>query len=152
MKPIYSVVIPSYNEAATLKELISRINGIFNKLKKEYEIILIDDGSIDETPFVVKKLNNQMVKDNFRSFRFRTNRGKSLSYKLGFQMAKGDYIITIDADLQDVPEEIPKLISSIKQGYDMVIGLRKSRKDSLIKKFESKIWNFLINLIYIFQI
>lgn len=147
MKPTYSVIIPCFNEAKTLLILIDRIQKVFLKLQKSYEIIVIDDGSNDDTGKILKEIVFKVGKDILHVYRFRKNSGKSAAYDLGFQKAKGKYCMTIDADLQDLPEEIPKLILTIDKGFDMVVGWRKKRNDSLLKNLESRIWNWLVNII-----
>jgi glycosyltransferase involved in cell wall biosynthesis len=107
----------------------------------------VDDGSTDSSLDLMKKLAEKDKK--VRIFSFRKNRGKAEALTLGFQMAKGDYIATLDADLQDRPEEIGKLLEKAKEGFDLVSGWRKNRKDSkLLINFPSKLFNFLAGIFW----
>lgn len=143
MNPEFSVVIPIYNEAESLQELVARIDKSFEKLKKKYEVIFIDDGSNDESLSLLKKYARDHA--YIKVVSFRKNLGKSAALSLGFQRAKGEYIITMDADLQDDPGNIEKLIITQKEGdYDLVSGWRKNRKDSKLKVVNSKFFNNMI--------
>jgi glycosyltransferase involved in cell wall biosynthesis len=113
------------------------------KLDKNYEIVFVDDGSTDSTLELLKKLAS---KDKaIRIFSFRKNRGKAEALTVGFQMAKGDYIVTLDADLQDRPEEIGNLLKKSKEGFDLVSGWKKNRKDSFTSVIFSKFFNFIMS-------
>src|SRR5690348_12054950 len=115
-----SAVVPVLNEAESLKELHARLSKVLSSLSKEHEIIFIDDGSTDSSLEELKKLEKE---DKFVSiYSFRRNRGKAEALTYGFKKAKGDYIVTLDADLQDRPEEIPNLFKKAKEGYDLVSG------------------------------
>ncbi|MDO8269689.1 MAG: glycosyltransferase family 2 protein [Candidatus Levybacteria bacterium] len=148
MNPEYSVVIPVLNEDESLSELIARIKEAFEVLDKKYEIIFIDDGSSDNTFSLLQKY----ARDNshIHVISFRRNMGKSTALSLGFQKAKGDFIITMDADLQDDPANIARLIEGQKSGdFDLVSGWRKNRKDSILKVINSKFFNnFVIPLLF----
>ncbi|MCB9015484.1 MAG: glycosyltransferase [Lentimicrobiaceae bacterium] len=136
-----SVVVPLYNEEESLPELCSWINRVLDTHHLSYEIILIDDGSSDNSWAVVKKL--QTENPYIRAVKFRRNYGKSAALNKGFEKALGDVVITMDADLQDSPDEIPELFKMIKEeGFDLVSGWKKKRYDSkLAKNIPSKIYN-----------
>jgi len=136
-----SIVVPVFNEEESLgafyKELILQIS----KLKVGFEVIFVDDGSTDGSLDLLKKIEKE--NKNIRLFSFRRNQGKAEALTLGFSKAKGDLIVTLDADLQDKPSEIKKLIEKQKEGWDLVSGWRKNRKDSIVKSISSKIFNFV---------
>ena len=141
-----SVVIPVFNEEESLAELHKDIVRNIKDLDTNYEVIFVDDGSTDSSLDILK---NIAKKDNrLRIFSFRKNQGKGEALTFGFQKAEGDYIITLDADLQDKPSEIPKLLEKIKEGYDLVCGWRISRKDSILKVLSSKAFNVLSSLFW----
>jgi glycosyltransferase involved in cell wall biosynthesis len=142
---LVSVVIPLLNEEDSLPELVLHLEQVLGKLAgRRYEIIFIDDGSTDNSFNVIKQIRarNQRV----RAFRFRRNYGKSAALSVGFQHAKGRIIITMDADLQDDPDEIPNLINKIREGYDLVSGWKKKRYDPITKTLPSKFFNFVTSL------
>ncbi len=136
-----SLVIPLYNEAESLPELHAWIVRVCKQENLSYEILMLDDGSNDGSWKIIKSLKTQ--DSNVRGFRFRTNYGKSAALNVGFAEAKGEVIITMDADLQDSPDEIPGLISMIKtDGYDVVSGWKKKRYDPLSKTIPTKLFNW----------
>ncbi len=142
-----SAVIPAYNEKESLESFYKDLSAYLPKLNFEYEIVFVDDGSSDETLEIMKKLKN--LDSHVRVFSFRIHQGKAEALTLGFQMAKGEYIVTLDADLQDRPEEIKKLLEKLKEGYDLVSGWRKNRKDSkLLINLPSKLFNFLASVFW----
>ncbi|MBZ0266062.1 glycosyltransferase [bacterium] len=135
-----SLVIPLYNEVDSLPHLIDAIDSTLLKHKIVAEILFINDGSTDGSDQVLSDLEQ---KDNrIRIFSFRRNRGKSAALDVGFRHAKGKYVITMDADLQDDPEEIPKLITKIEEGFDVVSGWKKKRYDPISKTIPSKVFNW----------
>jgi glycosyltransferase involved in cell wall biosynthesis len=140
-----SVVIPLYNEKESLPELTQRIVDILEKMNLRYELLFIDDGSDDGSLPLLKQLQKQCA--HIKIISFRKNNGKSAALAEGFQIAQGEIIITMDADLQDDPEEIPSLIEKINSGYDMVSGWKKKRHDPLKKKIPSKIFNKTTSLL-----
>lgn len=142
MKPEFSVVIPAYNEEESLDELISSIEKSFKNIKKTYEIIFIDDGSTDTTLDILKKYSQKH--ENIHVYSFRKNQGKSPALTVGFHKAKGKYILTMDADLQDDPMNVERLIQKMNEGFDMVSGWRKDRKDSLFKVASSRTFNRIV--------
>jgi glycosyltransferase involved in cell wall biosynthesis len=136
-----SLVIPLFNEAESLPELHAWIVRVCKQENLSYEILLLDDGSNDGSWEIIKNLKNQDA--NVRGFRFRTNYGKSAALNVGFAEANGEVVITMDADLQDSPDEIPGLIEMIKtEGYDVVSGWKKKRYDPLSKTIPTKLFNW----------
>ena len=136
-----SLVIPLFNEAESLPELHAWIVRVCKQENLTYEILLLDDGSNDGSWEIIKNLKNQDT--NVRGFRFRTNYGKSAALNVGFAEANGEVVITMDADLQDSPDEIPGLIEMIKtEGYDVVSGWKKKRYDPLSKTIPTKLFNW----------
>ncbi len=136
-----SIVVPAYNEAASLPELTDRIHAVLNGKSLSYEVIVIDDGSTDGTFQLVRKLREK--NSRIRGVRFRTNSGKAAGLAAGFARATGKYVITMDADLQDDPAEIPELIAKLEEGYDLVSGWKKVRHDPIGKTVPSKFFNFV---------
>ena len=135
-----SIVIPVYNEDESLMELSFSIKKVFDTLNCNYEVIFVDDGSTDKSYEKIKEIHNKNGK--YHCIKFRRNFGKSAALSAGFKAAKGDIVITMDADLQDDPREIPDLIKIINSGYDLVSGWKKVRYDPFIKKHTSKIFNY----------
>lgn len=134
-----SVIVPVYNEESNVKLLVEKIHESLNKYN--YEIILIDDFSTDATRKNIKALND----DKVVLIELKKNYGQSLALAAGIDLAKGDYIITLDGDLQNDPSDIPKMLTiAIEEEIDVVIGIRQKRQDSLVKKIPSKIANFLV--------
>jgi len=130
-------VIPVYNEAPTLKALA---DGIHNNVgNREYGILFIDDGSTDESWKVLLELHE--TSKNVAVIRLRRNFGKTVALSLGFAVAKGDIIITMDADLQDDPTEIPSMLAKLEEGYDIVCGWKQRRLDPWHKTFPSRVFN-----------
>ena len=136
-----SVVVPLYNEAESLPELYAWIKRVMDENKFSYEIIFISDGSTDESWSIIESLSEKAPE--IKGIKFRRNYGKSPALHCGFQRAQGDVIITMDADLQDSPDEIPDLYRMIKEdGYDLVSGWKKKRFDNrLTKNLPSKLFN-----------
>jgi len=135
-----SIVIPLYNEEESLPELISWIDRVCKKESYSVEVILIDDGSKDKSWEVVEELKQKF--SFVRGIKFRRNYGKSAALNTGFAVTKGKVVITMDADLQDSPDEIPELYSMIiKEDYDIVSGWKKERHDPLSKTIPTKLYN-----------
>ncbi|QCX00365.1 glycosyltransferase [Aggregatimonas sangjinii] len=137
-----SVVIPLLNEAESLKELHDWIAKVMQSNHFLYEILFIDDGSTDDSWDIITKLAHE--NPSVKGIRFQRNFGKSQALHAGFKAAKGDVVITMDADLQDNPEEIPELYNTIQEGgFDLVSGWKKKRYDSvLFKNMPSKLFNW----------
>lgn len=137
-----SVVVPLYNERDSLVELYERIAQTIEKMGYNFELILVDDGSTDGSNEIVSGI---CEKDNrVKSVRFPVNSGKADALQVGFDMSDGNYVITMDADLQDDPDEIPALIKAIENGLDMVSGWKKDRKDPISKTLPSKLFNGVV--------
>lgn len=136
-----SVVVPLYNEDESLPELYAWITRVMEANKFSYEIIFVNDGSTDNSWDVIERLSANDP-EHVRGIKFRRNYGKSPALFCGFEMAKGDVVITMDADLQDSPDEIPELYRMIKEdGYDLVSGYKQKRYDPLSKTIPTKLFN-----------
>ncbi len=140
-----SVVIPLLNEEDSLTELTERVVEQLRKLTTEYEIIYVDDGSTDSSFSLLKQLKEKHPQ--IRIIRFRKNFGKSTALCEGFRKAQGKYVITMDADLQDDPAEIPNLIAKLNDGYDLVSGWKKKRHDPISKTVPSKLFNLVTRVL-----
>ncbi len=140
-----SIVIPAFNEEKSLPELLLQIEEIILPLHLIYEVVVIDDGSTDGTLDMLKSLKEQYKP--LKVISFRRNYGKSAALSEGFKVVQGKYVITMDADLQDDPQEIPKLISKLEEGYDLVSGWKKKRRDPLSKTIPSRIFNYVTSRI-----
>jgi dolichol-phosphate mannosyltransferase len=139
-----SIVIPVYNERENLTLLDEKITNNLQKLNKSYEVILVDDGSVDGSDELIRKL--QEKNPNLRLIRFGHNHGQTAAFAAGFSKARGDIIVTMDADLQNDPADITLLLEKINE-YDVVCGWRHKRNDPLIKKLSSKIANAVRNVL-----
>ncbi len=135
-----SVVVPAYNEQESIPMLYLELKKVLSKYK-DYEIIFVDDGSTDKSAEVMEGVNKK--DSRVKVIQLRKNFGKAVALMEGFKSTTGDIIITMDADLQDNPAEIPRFIDKINEGYDLVNGWKYQRKDPLMKRFFSKIFNFL---------
>jgi hypothetical protein len=136
-------LIPLYNEKESIDELYKSIICEVNSLEIDYEILFIDDGSTDGSFGIVRSLSAQ--DPSVKGIRLRRNFGKSAALNKGFRVAKGDVVITLDADLQDDPKEISRFISKLNEGYDLVTGWKKKRKDPFLSKnLPSKLFNLMV--------
>ncbi|MFL2573244.1 MAG: glycosyltransferase family 2 protein [Flavobacteriales bacterium] len=136
-----SIVIPLLNEEESLPELCSWIEKVMNKNNYSYEVFLIDDGSKDSSWQVIEELS--VKNSSIKGIKFRRNYGKSAALNIGFQKASGDVVITMDADLQDSPDEIPALYDKImKENFDLVSGWKQKRYDPLSKTIPTKLFNW----------
>ncbi len=141
-----SIVVPVYNEVENISLLIEKLHQTASSLSLSYEILLIDDGSTDGS--WEKLMECSKDRPHFRLIRFRRNFGQTAAMSAGFKESKGDIVITLDADLQNDPADIPKLIEKMNQGFDVVSGWRKERKDPFInRRLPSIIANYLISKI-----
>ena len=135
-----SVIVPLFNEAESLPELATWIQRVMKENNFSYEIIFINDGSTDNSWDVIEELSKK--DSNIHGIKFRRNYGKSPALYCGFERAQGDVVITMDADLQDSPDEIPTLYRMVvKEGYDLVSGYKKKRYDPLSKTIPTKLFN-----------
>jgi glycosyltransferase involved in cell wall biosynthesis len=142
-RPEISYVVPLFNEAENVEPLYSEITGVLTALGRSYEILLIDDGSTDGTH---SKLCDLSARDSrVRVLRLRRNFGQTAAFSAGFDHARGGIVITNDGDLQNDPTEIPRFIEKLEEGYDMVCGWRKARRDPLSKLLPSWFANRLIS-------
>ena len=139
-----SIIIPLLNEEDSIRPLASEIKKVMRSIVADYEVIFVDDGSTDNSLKVIKEFAKSDPK--FKYISFRKNYGKSAALQIGFKNATGDVIITMDADLQDDPNEIPNLIQKLSEGYDLVSGWKKERKDPFIKRHSSRFFNFVTGL------
>jgi len=136
-----SVIIPLYNEEESIPELFAWIERVMNEHGYSYEVIFISDGSTDRSWPIIEELQQQSP-DHVHGIKFRRNYGKSPALYCGFAEAKGDVVITMDADLQDSPDEIPELYRMIREeGYDLVSGYKQKRYDPLSKTLPTKLFN-----------
>ena len=136
-----SIVIPLFNEEESLPELCAWIEKVMNANNYSYEVFLIDDGSKDSSWNVIEELS--IKNSSIKGVKFRRNYGKSAALNIGFQKASGDVVITMDADLQDSPDEIPELYNKIViDGYDLVSGWKAKRYDPLSKTIPTKLYNW----------
>ena len=136
-----SVVVPLLNEEESLRELAVLLENVLGSMNCNYEVIFVDDGSTDKSFDKIRELN--ISNKRFKCIKFRKNYGKSAALSAGFKAAKGSFVITMDADLQDDPREIPDLIKILQSGYDLVSGWKKVRYDPFIKRNTSKIFNYV---------
>lgn len=135
-----SVVVPLFNEEESIPELYAWIERVMHVNDFSFEVVFINDGSTDRSWEIIKELKQKS--DNVRGIKFRRNYGKSPALFCGFEQAQGDVVITMDADLQDSPDEIPELYRMIKMdGYDMVSGWKKKRYDPLSKTLPTRLFN-----------
>ncbi|MBE6218998.1 MAG: glycosyltransferase family 2 protein [Rikenellaceae bacterium] len=135
-----SVVVPLYNEAESLPELVAWIDRVVQENSLSYEIIMVDDGSSDSSWAVIEELRKQ--NEAIRAISFMRNYGKSAALYCGFEMAQGEVVFTMDADLQDSPDEIPEMRRMIlEEGYDLVSGWKRKRYDPIGKRWPSKFFN-----------
>ncbi len=140
MSLIYSVIIPLKNEEQNIELLVNEIEPVMQQLNRPWELICVDDGSTDKTPLILQKLSKQ--KDYLQVLTFTKNFGQSSAFDAGFKAAKGEFVITLDGDLQNDPKDIPKLIKLLDRA-DLVCGWRQNRKDRWNKRWISKIANFV---------
>ncbi len=135
-----SVVIPLLNEEESLPELARQLENVLERVARgKYEVLFVDDGSTDDSFRVIQDIHAR--NQRFKAIRFRTNHGKSAALAIGFSECKGDIVITMDADLQDDPNEIPSLVAKLEEGYDLVSGWKRKRHDPWHKTMPSKLFN-----------
>lgn len=134
-----TVVMPAYNEAPNLAEVVPRTLGVLQATSQEHEVLVIDDGSRDGTVELMAELRKHHPK--LRMLRLRRNYGKATALQIGFDNARGDTVVLMDADGQDQPEEIPKLLAALDGGLDLVTGRRAERNDRLMKRHTSRLYN-----------
>ncbi len=138
---MYSIVIPVYNEHESLGKLTEEIAVVARDHELEYEIIFVDDGSNDGSWKIIEELSQ--TNDPIQGIRFRRNFGKAAALNAGFEAASGEVVFTMDADLQDDPQEIPRFLAEMDKGFDVISGWKQVRHDPIHKTFPSKIFNWL---------
>ncbi len=139
-RPYVSIVIPVYNEQDNLQALFSRLTTVMDRVGKPYEILFTNDGSRDRSIELLKEFHRQRPKE-VRVIDFNGNFGQHMAIMAAFERVRGDVIVTLDADLQNPPEEIPKLLAAVEEGHDAVGGYRKNRQDTFFRKYASRIIN-----------
>ena len=139
-----SVIIPVFNEVESIKELYAQLKKGLEQYTP-YEIIFVDDGSSDGSVETIKKLSE--IDNSIIFIQFHRNYGKSAALSEGFKYANGNYVVTMDADLQADPSEIKNLVNKLEEGYDLVSGWKKDRKDPLSKRLPSKLFNFVTRIV-----
>ena len=145
MKPEISMVIPIYNEEDSIPHLYEELDGVLQELGRPYEVIVVDDGSRDRSFELLAEIHEK--NSSWRVFQFRRNFGQTAAMQAGFDAARGDVVITIDADLQNDPHDIPKLLNIMEEGdYDIVSGWRKDRQEPFLsRRLPSMLANRLIS-------
>lgn len=138
-KPYISVLIPILNEQESLPELQERLHNTLEGMGKPYEIIYINDGSTDQTESLLEDFHSRFP--GVKVIEFNRNYGQHMALFAGFHVCQGSIVVTIDGDLQNPPEEIPKLVAKMEEGYEVVATYRKNRKDSIFRKLASAIVN-----------
>jgi glycosyltransferase involved in cell wall biosynthesis len=141
----YSIVVPVYNEEGSLRELFGELLTVMTPMSKAYEIIFVDDCSNDQSPVILKELA-QSLPEIVRVISLPQRSGQTFALRQGLQAVKGKIAVTLDADLQNDPADIPRLIEKINGGFDCVCGWRKSRQDTLLKAGLSKFGNIMQRL------
>ena len=145
LKPALSVVIPFYNEKESIGLLCKKLVEVLEGVQRCWEIILVDDGSDDGSDRIASKLSEE--EPRIKVIRFRRNRGKASALNEGFRYAEGAILFTMDADLQDDPQEIPRFLEKLEEGYDLVSGWKKQRHDPLEKRLPSKLFNAVTSIV-----
>ena len=143
-RPYLSLVIPAYNEQENVEPLLARVEAALGHTGRPFEVIIVDDGSTDRTPQLLNEAMDRLPW--LRVLRMARNGGQSAAFEAGFEAARGEVIATIDADLQNDPEEIPRLLPML-DGYDMVTGWRKERQDTPFRRWQSRQANRIRNWI-----
>jgi glycosyltransferase involved in cell wall biosynthesis len=136
---VISVVVPVYNEAPSLQQLVEEVSAALDDLGEEWEVIVVDDGSTDDTFATLTRLNAEHP--SVRAVRLRRNSGKAAALDVGFAEADGDVVVTIDGDGQDDPAELRQLLAKLDEGYDLVAGWKTTRRDPLMRRLVSRIFN-----------
>ena len=138
-----SIVIPVYNEQDSLDELLQRIFHVAERAGYQLSVVMVDDGSTDQSWAVIERLAAQH--SEVRGLKLRRNFGKAAALAAAFERVDGDFVVTMDADLQDDPNEIPNLLNKLAEGYDVVSGWKQVRHDPWHKVFPSRLFNSMIS-------
>src|SRR5712691_8911650 len=141
--PDISVIVPVYNEEGSLPALFDRLTGVLRAMGRSHEILFVDDGSSDGSPRLLREF--AALNPSVRIVEFNRNYGQHAAIFAGFEEASGEIVITLDADLQNPPEEIPALVMKIEEGYDVVGGWRENRQDPLFRRLASWLVNRLVS-------
>jgi glycosyltransferase involved in cell wall biosynthesis len=144
-RPEISIVVPVFNESGSIEELATTALAACRGAGRTLEILFVDDGSNDETWKRILEIRD--ADPAVKGIRFRRNYGKSAAVSAGFQMATGKYVVTMDGDLQDDPNEVPQMIETLEGGYDLVSGWKKKRRDPLSKRLPSRFFNFVTRIV-----
>ena len=144
-EPALSVVVPVFEEEESLEVLCAELDEVLGTLELDAEVIFVDDGSRDDSFSVLERLSERY--DFVRVVRFRRNYRKAAALAAGFRAARGDVVVTMDADLQDDPREIPRLLSKLDDGFDLVSGWKKNRQDPITKTAPSKLFNRVTSMV-----
>jgi glycosyltransferase involved in cell wall biosynthesis len=139
--PFLSIVVPLYNEEESLRELFGQISAVMKNMGKTFEIIFVDDGSTDNSFQVLQELHS--AHKEVKVIQFRRNFGKSAALSVAFKEVVGDFVVTMDADLQDDPNEIPELLHAMGEKFDLVSGWKQKRYDPISKTIPSKFFNYV---------
>jgi len=138
MDPRISIVVPAFNEAPNLPTLVEEVEGAVSPLGEPWELVVVDDGSTDGSPAILEEL--QARHPSLRVVRFARNAGQSAAFLAGFAAARGEVVVTLDADLQNNPGDIPELLRLL-EGHDAVLGVRHRRRDSALRRASSRLAN-----------
>ncbi len=141
-RPYISIIIPVYNEQENLLALFQRLMAVMDSIGKPFEVIFTNDGSYDRSGIILRELHQRRPRQ-VRVIDFNGNFGQHMAIMAAFEQVRGEVIVTLDADLQNPPEEIPKLLAAIEAGHDVVGGYRKNRQDSWFLRYASKLINAL---------
>ncbi len=139
-KPYISIVIPVYNEQDNLEALFARLATTMDRIGKPWEVLFTNDGSRDRSGLLLQEFHNRRPKE-VRVIDFNGNFGQHMAIMAAFERVRGEVVVTLDADLQNPPEEIPKLLAAVEAGHDSVGGYRKNRQDTFFRKYASRIIN-----------
>jgi glycosyltransferase involved in cell wall biosynthesis len=140
-----SIVIPLYNEEENVEPLYDQLKAALEGVGRKYEIIIVDDGSTDGSFDVLKRLHRG--EERLKVIRFRRNFGKAAALAAGFEAAEGEVVITMDGDLQDDPQEIPRFLQKLEEGFDLVSGWKKQRRDPFSKRWPSRVFNWTVSFL-----
>mgnify|MGYP001827081472 FL=1 len=138
MEPRISLVVPAYNEGPNLPDLVQEVEGAMSSLGEPWELLVVDDGSTDESAVLLEDLRSRQPA--LRVIRFARNAGQSAAFLAGFESARGEIVVTLDADLQNNPADIPELVRRL-EGHDAVLGVRRRRRDTALRRVSSRLAN-----------
>lgn len=144
--PTLSLIVPLYNEEANLSTLVAVCERVLNSMGCEWEMILVDDGSTDGSWAVLQRL--QEAQPRLKLLRHSSRQGKTAAYRTGFRAAQGDFLFTLDADLQEDPAVMPQMLQSLQEGVDMIVGWRRARRDSWQRRFASWLFNAFLRVAF----